>query len=145
MSNYWVVAADSSRARIFSAETAKGKLVEVETLAHPEARLHGQDVTSDAPGTSLSSKGGGRHGVGGEHDLREQDDIRFAKRVCDTLKSADNRGRFGKLYILAPPAFLGILRERLSGAIRSKIAGEINKNVAVHSLDDIRSHLPEYL
>ncbi|MCW8855424.1 MAG: host attachment protein, partial [Gammaproteobacteria bacterium] len=50
MSTTWVVVADSSRARIFTAETSTSALQEIETLAHPEGRLHEQALSSDLPG-----------------------------------------------------------------------------------------------
>ena len=57
MKRTWVLVADSCRARIFSADKSNGPISEIETLAHPEARLHERDITSDVPGHSFSSHG----------------------------------------------------------------------------------------
>ncbi len=145
MMKTWVIAADSSRARILAAENVKGQLVEVEDLVHPEARLREQGLGSDAPGRSFDSAGQGRHAMGKEHDAKQQEAIRFAKRVCETLTTARNEGRFEKLYIVAAPAFLGLLRDCLDPTTQSLVAGEVDKNLAGHTVKEIRQHLPDFL
>ena len=55
----WILVADSSRARIFSAETPSSALIEINTLAHPQGRLHEQNLSSDLPGHEASPISGG--------------------------------------------------------------------------------------
>lgn len=141
----WVVAADSSRAKILAAEKRNGPLTEVEDLVHTEARLQEQDLKSDTRGRAFDSGGQGRHAMEPRNTAKQQEAIRFAKQVCDTLTSAHGEGRFEKLYIVAAPTFLGLLRDCLNSVVQSKIAGEVSKNLATHSPQDIRGHLPEYL
>ena len=43
----WVLVADNSRARIFSAEKPASDLQEIRDLTHPEARLHEGDLVTD--------------------------------------------------------------------------------------------------
>jgi len=143
--NTWVVAADSSRARILSAESRNGALVEVEALVRPESRLHGQDLLSDSPGRAFDSGGQGRHAMGTRNDVKQQEAIRFAKQVSERLTSAHSHGRFEKLYIVAAPAFLGLLRESLHAPVQQLIAGEVSKNLASHGIEEIRQHLPDFL
>ena len=50
MSNICVVVADSSRARVFTADKPAGPLNEIETLNNPEGRLHEGDLVSDRGG-----------------------------------------------------------------------------------------------
>lgn len=141
----WVVAADSSRARILACETRKGVLEEVQALVRPESRLHGQELQTDGPGRTFDSGGQGRHAMEPKVDAKHQEAIRFAKDVCDTLSAAHGQGRFSKLYIVAAPAFLGLLRDGLHGPVHQAIAGEVAKNMASHGLDEIRGHLPDFL
>ena len=141
----WVVAADSSRARILSCQNRQGHLEEVEALVRPESRLHGQALQSDGPGRAFDSGGQGRHAMEPKVDVKQQEAIRFAKQVCDTLTAAHGQGRFSKLYIVAAPAFLGLLRDGLHAPVHQAIAGSVAKNMASHGLDEIRSHLPDFL
>jgi len=141
----WVVTADSSRARILEAKNRNGALVEVEALVRPESRLHGQDLLSDGPGRAFDSGGQGRHAMGTKIDVKQQEAIRFAKEVSEVLSAGHNHGRFDKLYIVAAPAFLGLLRDSLHGPLQHLVAGEVDKNLASHGVEEIRGHLPDYL
>ena len=141
----WVVVADTVRARIFAEEAPRGPLIEIEALTHPEARLHEQQLTSDLPGRSFDSAGQGRHAMGHTFEPKHQEAVRFAKEVSDRLTSARRAGRVQKLYIVAAPAFLGMLRDALDEATQRVVAGEINKNLVTHDVAEIRDHLPQVL
>ena len=145
MSKTWVVAADSGRARIFESLHQQAPMVEIDALLHPEARLHDRDMASDAPDMSFDSHGQGRHGMGHKVDPKQQEALRFAKQVSDALHAGRTERRFDRLYLVAAPAFLGLLRDSLDDATRALIAGEVDKNIAAHSPEDIRQHLPELL
>lgn len=145
MKSTWILVADSSRARIFSADTPSGPLNELETLAHPEGREHEQKMTSDLPGRDIDRSGGGRHSYQVETEPKEQEAIDFAKRISQRLEKARNGGNFNQLIIMAAPAFLGTLRGQLNGQTRKLVSIEIDKNLCQHNPDDIRKHLPEYL
>ena len=140
MSIIWVIVADSSRARILSAENPKSTLEEIQTLAHPEARMHEGDMVSDRSG-----RGRATHDVGHESAAREEENLQFAARVCKTLESARNSGQFKRLYVVADPKFLGMMRKHSSSELQKVVESEIAKNLASHSLDDIRSYLPARL
>lgn len=140
----WILVADNSRARIFSAAKAAGSIEEISTLTFPEGRLHEGDLITDRGGRS-HDPGAGAHGVNGE-DIHKQDNAeRFASLICEELEASRNQGQFRKLYILAAPALLGLLRKHLSPPLRQLVAGEFDKNLTTRSPEDIRKHLPEFL
>jgi protein required for attachment to host cells len=132
MNKTWVVAADNSRARIFLSEKPVSALEEIQTLTHPEARLHEGDLISDTT-----------EGEPDEHKHAYAD--RFAAHVCATLEAGRKSGLFDKLYLVAAPTFLGQLRKHQSSALKQILAGEINKNLATQTPADIRRQLPDYL
>ena len=142
----WVVVADSSRARIFKAETALGPLQELAALAHPEGRLHAQDLTSDLPGRAFDSSGlGGRHAMEQNIDPKENEALKFARQVAEYLENGQNANQFSKLVLVAAPKFLGYLRQSLSDRVVELVAWEIDKNLVQQNAEDIRRHLPERL
>ena len=65
--------------------------------------------------------------------------------LCDDLEAARNQGRFGKLYIIASPALLGLLRKQFSAPLRQLVAGELDKNLTTQTPEAIRKHLPDFL
>ena len=141
----WILVADSSRARIFSADTPSAPLKEINSLAHPEGRIHEQNMTSDLPGHHSDTSGAGRHGFQDEVEPKEQEVIDFAKQIAKHLEKARNTNKFNQLLIVAAPAFLGTLRTQLSDQTRKMVSIELDKNLTQQKPEDIRSHLPEYL
>jgi protein required for attachment to host cells len=146
MQKTWVLVADTTRARVFTAEKPIGALQEVETLVHTESRLHEQELTSDQrPGRRQGSNGTGGHSMGHEEDPKRQEHLRFAKQISDYLEDAHNGRRFERLYVVAAPAFLGDLRNALPKVVAQAVASEVPKNITRLTVAEIREHLPERL
>ncbi len=140
----WILVADASRARIFAADKALSPLNEIRTLTFPEARLHEGDLVTDKGGRDRNP-GVGAHGFNGEDAHKQDNADRFASHVCQELESARNAGEFRKLYVVAAPGFLGMLRHHQSSALRQMIAGEVDKNLSTQDPTTIRKCLPDYL
>ncbi len=143
MSETWVVVADSSKARFFLVDNRN--LVEKETLEHPEGRMHEQELTSDLPGKAFDSGGQGRHAMGSSVEPKKQEMIKFVKNIVDHLELARAKSSLAKLYLIAPPAFLGELREQLSSPLKKIVQGEIDKNLVAQQPAEIRLKLPDFL
>lgn len=141
----WVLVADNSRARFFSANKATSPLEEVRDLTYPEARLHEGDLVTDKGGRDRNPSTGGAHGLGTESAHKQDGADRFAQMVCGELESARNSGAFSKLYVVAAPTFLGLLRKHQSAALRQLVAGEVDKNLSTQDSATIRRQLPNYL
>ncbi|MGB5736885.1 MAG: host attachment protein [Thiohalocapsa sp.] len=140
----WVIAADNSRARFFTADKSRSPLREVRDLVDPRARLHAGDLVTDREGRDRRA-GSPIHGVGSDSGVKEESADRFAQQICSELDSARINGAFSKLYIVAAPAFLGMLRKHQTAPLRALVAGEVDKNLAAQDSEAIRGHLPDYL
>lgn len=145
MEKTWVVVADSSHARIFRAEGFGRRLIEVETLAHPEGRLHETQLTSDIPGRTFDSHGQGRHAMEEETSPKRHEAIQFAKRISGALESARNTGNFDALVLVAEPRFLGLLRDNLTRETNKLVELAIDKNLVRQTPEAIRERLPTRL
>ena len=141
----WVLVADNSRARFFAAEKAASPLNEVRDLTYPEARLHEGDLVTDKGGRDRNPSTGGAHGLGIESAHKQDGADRFAQQVCSELEAARNTGEFSKLYVVAAPTFLGLLRKHQSPALRQLVAGEVDKNLSTKDPAAIRKQLPDFL
>lgn len=140
-----IVVADSSRARIFTAGSVSSPLIEIETMAHPEGRIHQQSLVSDLPGKEAGKGGGGDHAYQEKVEPKKHEMIEFAKRIADYLDDERKANKLNNLLLVAAPAFLGELREHLSNATKELIAFELDKNLAHHDIQDIRKHLSTFL
>jgi protein required for attachment to host cells len=126
---YWLVVAESSHARIFRCEYSGAALEEETALVHPESRLHARDLSSDLPGRVFDSGGEGRHAMAPDTDPKRHEAEVFARELIAHIESARTRGKFEELIIAASPAFLGLLRERMSGALRKRVIHTLSKNL----------------
>ncbi len=144
MKNTWVVVADQVRARIFVASGPRGELEELDNLVHPEGRLSGREINSDRPGRAFDSMGAGRHAMDKRHSPQQQEAVRFAHTVAAQIAARHGQGAFDRLVIVAPPRFLGLLREMLPAAVAQCTVLTVDKDlVQLKRPEEIRKHLPE--
>ena len=78
-------------------ELSQSRLVELETLEHPEGRLRSPSIDADRPGRSFESAGVKRHAMSREFDPKKQEAIAFAKQVAERLESARHEGEMERL------------------------------------------------
>jgi len=141
MNSTWIIVADGSRARLFEASSSSSEIFETETLAHPETRLHEQDLTSDLPGRAFDTGGEGRHAMGSSVEPKKHEVEEFARQVASHLDKARTDNRFNHLILIAAPAMLGELRNTLSAETKKLVGTEIDKDLTQHSIEDIQQHL----
>jgi protein required for attachment to host cells len=163
MARSWIVVANNGGARIFtlappaprfkdpealqySTEALPAsRLVELETLEHPEGRLKSQAIDADRPGRSFESAGMKRHAMTREVDPKKQEAITFAGQVAERLESARRQGEVDRVILVAAPEFLGLLRDHLTSELRRMIEEEYSLDLAQMTPQEIRAHLPDTL
>jgi protein required for attachment to host cells len=137
----WVLVANSSCAKIFKALN-NHDLQEVHAFEHLESRLHNQDLVSEKPGRNNTSMGIRKSALDYQTSPKHQEFTLFAKQISDYLDSAREEGKFGRLYVTAGPAFLGILRQTFSHLTNAMIASEVDHDITHLPTSEIRNHLP---
>lgn len=118
----------------------------IDRLAH----MHDRDFKSDRPGRVYdhAAPTGGRrgavahHGTGGERRPRKHEADLFARRVTEELERAQRKGEFDRLVLVAAPAFLGLLRKAMSGALRSCVTAEVGKDLMHETPAVVGAHVP---
>jgi protein required for attachment to host cells len=141
MSYIWVLVAESSRAKLYSAENRKAPLVEIGALVHPEARLHEGDLVSDQSGSDGGSVGQGRHVLDNKTNARDTEKTEFAKNLAHRLEAARKEKAFNRVVLIAPPSFLGLLRDNLSDQVMELVTEQIDKNLVQQPACEVREHL----
>ncbi len=138
MSRVLVLAAESSRAKLFKAETKAAPLKEVEDFVNPEGRLHEGDLVSDDPGEDGGGGGFGPHQMDEEVEVHEAVAMAFAKQLAERLERERVGNGFDELVLIAPPKFLGYLRDKLSPELASLVTETIDKNLVRLPAAEIR-------
>lgn len=145
MPKLWVVVADGARARIYTVERPTGPLQEVETLDNPEGRMHQKDLTTDLPGRSFQRMGEGRSAMDERTDPKVAEVRAFADQLAKRLDEGRVQGEVERLYLVAPPSFLGELRKQLPEGCRDMVAETLAKDLTQLDPQKLRQHLPERL
>lgn len=148
-----VLAADATKARWFTVETPDGDLIETSTTTNPQGRQHERNLTSaekdlvtDRPGRMHDDGVGQRSGVKEASSTPKQEQIdRFAWELAKTLDSERTSGQLERLYVVAPPTFLGRLRKHMSADLKKMVVEEVGKDLVVRKPEEIRKHLPTWL
>lgn len=125
----WILLADGAQARLLR-NLGPGKGLEELTpgtveFPHPPNR----EIDSDKPGRVQDSAGPGRHSMEPHITPHEKLKMDFAKALADGINAADNKGRFDRLIVAAPPKVLGELRQKLSKTARGKLLRELDKDL----------------
>jgi protein required for attachment to host cells len=139
----FVLVADGSRARFFVRQPDRS-LTEADVRVSPEHRLKEGDLTSDRPGRSYDSRGGGRHAMEQGMSKRERAAIAFAKRLAEELDAQRRVGELERLVLIAAPRFLGHLRSALSAETTALVALAIDKDLSQAPAEDIARQLPRF-
>ena len=125
----WILIADRSRALILHALPNGARPFPVlYSFDHPESRLTGCEVNSDASGR-IQLPGVARTTVEPHEDRKHVESRRFARQIVDALEHGRQEGRFDRLFVIAPPMFLGVLRESWPSPLRHHIAAEVIKDL----------------
>ena len=141
MTTTWIIAADSSRARILQVTDRTKQLDEIDDLQNPEGRAHDRELISDAHARFSGHGGGGPGSDREETSATGHATELFAKRVSDYLDKARSAHRYDRLHLVAPPKFLGQLRKELGKEVEKLVAEELPKDLSWLSARDIQAHL----
>ena len=138
----WIVAAHASGARVLMSEGPGRDMTLVADLAHPEGRMHPGDLVTDNPGQGGDSVHG-PHAMSSHSSVHDAVADRFAREVAEVLDRGRNANRFSKLYLIAPPRFLGMLRHALTDPTKKLVAGELAANAPDASPKALRAQLAD--
>ena len=138
----WIMAADSSRGRLFEIIEPDRQLREIEDFANPQGRANNRELVSDADGRfSARHVGPGGDSSGQRVTPVEHETELFSKTLARYLDKARSQRRYSKLYLIAPPEFLGLMRQNLSTEVRKVTADEINKDLSWFDTRDIALYI----
>lgn len=138
----WVLVADRSRACLFHAlPDGLRPWPTVASFVHEQGRLSDRDLQSDAPGR-LARFGGASSGVESQEDRAHVEARRFATQLVDYLDHARHSRRFDRLVLVAPPKFLGVLREASPAPLRALTALEVNQDLMALTEAELQQRLP---
>lgn len=141
----YVVAADAGRARIFVAKSENSHMTELADFLNPRSRQQDHDALSDRKGSITQGSAGITHAFEPRQSHAEHSAEVFAKEVCEFLHKASAAGEVDRIYLIAAPNFLGLLRKNLEPSTLKHVVKEMASDIARMPPADIRQTLPHIL
>jgi len=138
MHTTWIVAADSTRARILEKRGKDEPLRELEDLYNPEGRQNNNEIVSDSRGRFWGRQGRPwGQGDSGEPQTTpvEHEVTLFARELAQYLDKGRNDHLYERLFIIADPKFLGILRTKMN-----KHVSEMVEQDAAYEISNWNTH-----
>lgn len=139
--NLLVAVADRGQARLFSAPWPELEpFDEIDGMVHPESRLREHDTVSDKPGR-FRTPAGQHASTDNVTDFRHRTAGDFARHLAVRLENGRLNQEFGRLVLVAPPLFLGELRQTLPTELFRLTVAEIGKDLVHEPPGEILSHV----
>lgn len=147
MATTWVLVAHDSGARFFENRGPGKGLVPVDEVDHQAGRTRDQDFDADRPGRSFRRDSGDsrRSAMTREESPRDRAVADFARQLAARLGHARTEGRYHRLVLVAPPKFLGRLRQSIDAPTERCVVGSLDKDLASADLDQLVKHVGEVL
>ena len=133
----WILIADSATAHVVATSGKASDLATVDDIRLQGNPSPGRDLAADRPGRAFDRAGDGRHAMEPSTDPREVEQERFARKIVAVLDEAVQRQRYDRLVLVAPPKFMGLLRDILPSSVASKVGAELTKDLTKLSIHEL--------
>ncbi|MDP1634965.1 MAG: host attachment protein [Gallionellaceae bacterium] len=140
MTTTWILVANASQAKLYVNTGPKKGLKMLKALAHPESREKGSDLVSDRPG-HMQSAGNGQGAYQPKNDPKTNEARHFAQELAKELNHGRSSGEVERLILVAPPAFMGLLNEKIDGPTAQLVSDRFEKDYTKAADKELAGHL----
>jgi protein required for attachment to host cells len=138
-----VLVAHDAGARSFENRGPGKGLIALGEVAFEDGRRHSGEFDSDRPGRSFGSQG--RHAYEPHEDARQHAVAHFARELAQDLARDYHLGAFQQLVLVAPPRFLGVLRDALDAKLTRALIGSVPKDLPRASAAELCAHVSSFV
>ena len=140
MTTTWILVANASQAKLYANTGPKKGLTLVKALQHPESREKAADLVSDRPG-HMQSAGNGHGARQPRTDPKTNEARHFAQELARELNHGRTSGQAGRFILVAPPAFMGLINEKLDGPTAGLVTDRFEKDYTKSGEKELVGHL----
>jgi len=156
MDTTWILVADGSRARLFSASKIPTPWILLDEFEHSESRAKTIELDPTERGRQKSSFGVGNRAAGSgaassraamepKTAPRRVEQIHFAQQLKDRLSDGLRHGAYSQLVLVAPPRFLGQLKAMLDPAVSKCVVRTVDKDYTKSNVAELVERLGEFV
>lgn len=136
----WILIADGQHARVVE------RLARGDGWTEPPGLTwrRGPPARAGLAGRVFDSLGNNRHALEPRTNSKDKALLEFARVLAEDLEREAVKGRFARLFLIAPPRFLGRLRPELGPQARGLLRGAIDKDLARMLIGEVVEHLHKH-
>jgi protein required for attachment to host cells len=142
MNNVWILVCDSARGRLFETRGNDASWNLLEVFGHSESRSKASELVSDHSG-QRSSEGPSVHhnALAPSSSPKEVEKGHFVHTLATMLDQAMRSRRFARWVLVAPPHFLGMLKNELTPELQKHLLVSIDKDLTHIDAPDLAARL----
>lgn len=141
MAKTWILVANACQARIYSRNGIRQELALVKEMMHPESRMKNSDLVSDRAGY-MPGVGNGHGSKQPPSDPKQNEALHFAQELAQTLNQGRCSQQFERIILVAPPAFMGLLGEKIDVQTAKLVTDKLGKDYTQSTEKELVGHLP---
>lgn len=140
MATTWILVTNASQARLYANSGPKKGLKLIKELKHPESREKASDLVSDRPG-QMHSPGNSHRASQPKTDPKTNEARHFAQELARELNHGRSSGQVERIILISPPAFMGLINEKLDGQTANIVSDRFEKDYTKSSEKELAGHI----
>jgi protein required for attachment to host cells len=122
----WILLADAASARLYES-LGPNRWSLLREFSHLQSRLRPSATGRDKPGR-VKQSAGSRAALEPPTPRKKVEADRFARELVQVLDAGVVQDAYERLVLVAPPSFLGVLRDKLPPRVRARLKDVIEKD-----------------
>lgn len=140
MSITWILVSNASRGRLFRNTGPNKGLELIREFAHPQSREKNANLVSDRPGHNPGAGNGHGSFVSSTQPKEHEADV-FALELARELDAGRVNNLYSRLVLVASPAFMGQIKQHLSGAVQKLVSDSLEKDYTQSAEKELNQYL----
>jgi protein required for attachment to host cells len=146
MNTIWLLVCDACRGRLFRVRDDGSPWELVDSFSHDASRSKASELASDRQGRS-APRGDSvhRNALAPASSLKERETDHFVQTLVTALERGLNAHAFHRWVLVAPPHFLGKLKNGIGPELSKHLLATLDKELSEREVPELRDRLHEFL
>ena len=142
MGNTWILVANASKAHLFLNTGPRKGLRKLKEFDHAASREKASRLVTDRPGHN-KSHGNGHGAYVPQTDPKQHEAQHFAMELARVLDHGRATNEYQRLILVAPPAFMGLLKGHLDAHVLNLVTDSFEKDYTKVPERELSGHLEQ--
>jgi len=128
VATHWVLVADAAHAQVYESDVMFEQLQPIESWVHPASRVKAKELVAGDRGSTRQGPDGAKSALSRHTDPHRATVDVFARELAEALRAGRVEHRFERLVLVAPPMFLGHLRQNLDEETSRAVVSAVSRD-----------------